>query len=563
MDNKSNSGKRTDLRILRRFIIAVLIIVVLMTCFYVMWAIPDFVFETLNNLLGLIFSILYITAILCLHPIMILNAIREKKGQPPFENKSRVNVMGKLPSDDDASGSKIDWKKANRRLTMAVMQLIIVDAVVRIFWWIPVWPRWIALFLAVGGVVYFMSYRFGERRGLYSGLGQLSIVFLGWLLGRWVGIIFFSMPLLLAYYLILYEFAMAVIPANNPESELVLFDKTNEKWQRFLALVWYTWGIQFPMLVIADDWGREISMQIPGSPFRQYGIPGIIFTRAHQVVGITAGVEFSRIEGPGIVFTRRFERPLEVVDLRRQVRNSWIDAVTKDGIPFKAKLFMVFKVNGSSPDNEGGFSYSSKWIRRLLMLLGVAQTSPDNKMVVRWDERVVKQIEQAAQQTLSRRTLNELWQPQNRDKYSSTYVEIGEEIKLILQKRLEEQGVVVFTSRMVDFKFSEEKEDTITSQQLATWQSSWARQADQTLSEGEAEAERLQAEARAYAQAILLRALADGIGQTTPEMSRYVVAIRFVSAIQELMKKQPEIAENLGTEMTARLENIKQRIDHP
>jgi len=384
------------------------------------------------------------------------------------------------------------------------------------------------------------------------------------LLGRWIGIFFFSMPLLLVYYLILYQFAMAIIPATKPESELALFDQNNEKRQRFIVLVWHTWGIHYPVSVVADDWGREISARIPGSPFWKYGSPGVIWTRAHQVVGITAGTEFSRIEGPGIIFTRRFERPLEIVDLRRQVRSSWINTVTKDGIPFKAKLFMVFKVNDSSPDlNEGSFPYSKKWIRRLLKLFGVTQTLPGNKTDIRWDERVVKQIEQTAQQTLSQRTLNELWQPQNGAEYDSTFIEIGDEIIAVLQKRLEEQGIIVFTARIVDYKFSEEKEDTITGQQLATWQSSWARQATQTLAEGEAEAERLQKEARVYAQSVLLKALAEGINQITPEMSRYVIAIRFINAIQELMKKQPEVAEKLGTGVTTRLENIKQRIDHP
>ena len=125
---------------------------------------------------------------------------------------------------------------------------------------------------------------------------------------------------------------------------------------------------------------------------------------------------------------------------------------------------------------------------------------------------------------------------------------------------MEDQGVIVFTSRMADFKFSEEKEDAISSQQLTTWRSSWARQADQTIAEGEAEADRLEEEARAYAQSVLLKAFAEGIKHTTPEMSRYVIAIRFINSIQELMKKNPDVAENLDPEVINRLENIKQRI---
>jgi regulator of protease activity HflC (stomatin/prohibitin superfamily) len=565
MENKSNSDNKSYLRFLRNYAIAILTIVALMICYYAMWDKTDFVFGTLNDLLGILFSYLYLLAILCLHPVMIINAIKGEKGGQTSENKPHAKITGKPPSPEEIAQNKEKWKKTYRRISMAVMQLIIVDIVVTILWWIPTWPRWIALFLLVGALIYSESYRFGEQRGLYSGLGQLSIIFLGWLLGRWTGIIFFSAPLLLVYYLMLYQFAMVIVPANNPESNFVLFDKNNEKWQRFLAFIWYTWGMQYPMNVVADDWGREIPMRIKGNPFRQNGVPGIILTRAHQVAGITAGTEFSRIAGPGVIFTGRFERPLEIIDLRRQVRNSWIESVTKDGIPFKAKLFMVFKVNASSPDyNNGSFPYSIKWTRRLIKLFGVSQTTPSDKTAVRWDERVVKLIEQAARQTLSQRTLNELWQPKDRN--SNTFVEIGDEtISLLQQKRLEEQGVSVFTARAVDFQFPEEQQDdsSIIGQQLATWKSSWESRATQMLAEGKAEANRLQEEARAYAQSVLLRALAEGIRQTTPEISRYVIAIRFVGAIQELMKKELAVAEKLGTEVTERLEIAKQQIGQP
>jgi len=56
-----------------------------------------------------------------------------------------------------------------------------------------------------------------------------------------------------------------------------------------------------------------------------------------------------------------------------------------------------------------------------------------------------------------------------------------------------------------------------------------------------------------------LRALAEGIQQVTPEMSRYVIAIATSAAIQELMKKQ-EIAKDLGPETPARIEIVKQHL---
>jgi len=512
-----------------------------------MWTWNDFVFVRFNGLLG--WAIL-----LCLHPVMIARALKEKK------------------------------QETLQKVILTIILLLIIDIIaVVIFLVLPIWLSWmlpvsfswiypaglwIALLGAAGLVVYLvysMSNRYGERRGLYSSLGHLGIILLGWLLGRWMGIIFISVPLLFIYYLILYWFATVLIPANNPDSKIVLLDGKNEKWQRFLISIWYTWGLQYPMNVVLDEWGRDMPpTRIPGSPFRKVGEPGIILTRAHQVVGITAGTDFSRVEGPGIVFTKRFERPQEIVDLRRQVRVSWINALTKDGIQFRARLFMVFKINDSFPDYSGGsFQYSQKWVRRLLKLTGVMQTRPDKKENTRWDDMVVKQIEQAAQHTLAKRTLNELWQAQDSTNFDSAFVEIKEQIKSSLQQRLEHAGITLFTSAMPSFGFpeeTEEKDDSIPSQQLKTWQSFWAQQANQTIAEGDAEAVRLEEEARVYAQSILLKALAEGIKQTKEEMSQYVIAIRFIGAIQELMKREPTVAEKVGTEISSQLENIKHGI---
>jgi hypothetical protein len=147
MENKSNSDNKSYLRFLRNYAIAILTIVALMICYYAMWDKTDFVFGTLNDLLGILFSYLYLLAILCLHPVMIINAIKGEKGGQTSENKPHAKITGKPPSPEEIAQNKEKWKKTYRRISMAVMQLIIVDIVVTILWWIPTWPRWIALFL--------------------------------------------------------------------------------------------------------------------------------------------------------------------------------------------------------------------------------------------------------------------------------------------------------------------------------------------------------------------------------------------------------------------------------
>jgi regulator of protease activity HflC (stomatin/prohibitin superfamily) len=586
MDDKSKSEIKSYSRFVRNYAVAILVIVALMVCYFVMWAWKDFVFGKDNDLLGWVI-------LLCLHPIIIVRALIEKKGQPVTPDASKAKAPEKTRTEQ-ASLRKEKKKKVFQKMVAAIRPLFMVDLAAIILVGLPRFPfakqfpylqqfpfllrlndflmwlvnhpdvmpfvLWFVILGYAGYFIfdtYFWSKRNGEKRGLYSSIWYSSVLVLGWIFGKWTGLIFFSAPLLIIYYVWLYWMATVIMPANNPDSKLVLFDKNNEKWQRFLLFLHYTWGIHYPMIVAEDEWGKEIATRIPGSPFQPRGAPGVILTRPHQVVGITSGTEFSRVEGPGLVLSRRFERPLEIVDLRRQVRISWVDALTKDGIQFKARLFMVFQVNVSSPDHtEGSFPYSKKWVRRLLKLAGV--NPADQKTNIAWDKMVVQQIEQTAQQIISTRTLNELWQTQDSAKFPSAFVEIGDQIKTAVQSKLADRGITIYTTRMPFFKFSEEKEDSISDQQLKTWKSYWARQANETMAEGEAEAARLQDEAHAYAQSILLRALADGIKQTTPEISRYVIAIRFISAIQELMKRDPSLAEKVGSEKDSQFESIKQ-----
>lgn len=591
MNDKSKLEIKSYSRLVRNFAIAILAIVTLMVCYFAMWIWKDFVFGKYNDLLGWVI-------LLCLHMIMIVRAFIEKKGQPVTPDASKAKAPEKTKTKQ-SSLLKEKWKKVFQKMVAAIRPLFMVDLAAIILVGLPRFPfakqfpylqqftfllrlndflMWLVnhpnvmplvLWFVILGYAsyfiydtYFWSKRNGEKRGLYSSIWYSSVLVIGWIFGKWMGLIFFSAPILIFYYVVLYWMATVIMPANNPDSKLILFDKNNEKWQRFLLFLHYTWGIHYPMIVVEDEWGKETAIRIPGSPFQKRGAPGVILTRSHQVAGITSGTDFSRVEGPGLVLTKQFERPLEIVDLRRQVRISWIDALTKDGIQFKGRFFMVFKVNDSPPDHtEGSFPYSRKWVRRLLKLSGVNPADP--KASIPWDKMVVQQIEQTAQQILSTRTLNELWQTQDSAKYTNAFVEIGDQIKSAVQNKLADRGITIFTTRMPFFKFSEEKEDSISDQQLQTWKSYWARRANETMAEGEAEAARLQEEARAYAQTILLRALAEGIKQTTPEISRYVIAVRFINAIQELMKKEPAVAEKVGPEIGSQLENLKQGMKRP
>ncbi len=481
--------------------------------------------------------------------------------------------------------------------------------------------RWILLYLA-GFAVLSYTREHGGRRGFFSYLGHLTVFFIGWIVGKWSGILFLSLPFLLVYYIALYQYAQVIVPVSNPDSVglhykdlpglrkaraesranksaslaasikksfglfLTFIDATElvggERWQRFMILVWYTWGLQYPLLVVTDSFGREHEVRISGNPFRSLGRPGLVRAQSHQAVGITTGIRFSRVDGPGTVFiTRRFERLFEIVDLRTQLRTNEIEAISKDGNPFKAVLFASFAIDRQQwsvadfhrlktvnpllkdgrelVHTDGSFPFSPARIRAALSTTGVAVGGQDQETApIHWDDRVMSQLEEAARFVLAQRNLDELWRPRNDKRGASALNEISTEIMGLTRPRLQERGVHLFSARVVNFIFPENH--PIIEQQIRTWSSLWQQRAAQAIAKGDVEAGRLQQEAKAYARSILLTSLAEGVKKTNvsrPDLARNIIALRFIGAMEELIQQQPSETRE---EYMDRLENYKQQI---
>jgi len=503
-----------------------------------------------------------------------------------------------------------------------------------IFWYVPQWLyqyitskvtaefiRWVLLY-GCSMFTYIGTRKYSGRRGLYTYLAHISTFLLGWLFGHWIGILWLSLPLLTAFYFTLYQIAVAIVPAANPDARFLRFDefktfgkdlldflkqifKSNpkllyqnlvkivsvffetipkiggEKWKRFWVLVWYLWGFQYPLLVVTDSTGRKVETRISGSPFKRFGTPGLIWASSHHAVGITTGIQFARVDGPGAVFTGPYERSMEVVDLRTQLRSSEIEAVTKDGNPFKAILFSAFaidraewsiaehhrlqKANSTLKDGKeldcriGSYHFSRARVQAALSTTGVMASNPNSDtLAVHWDDWVLSRLEEAARLILSHRNLDELWHPHLDGEGKSALTEIGDEIKSLMAPRLRESGIQLFTSRVVNFIFPDDH--PVAKQQIASWSTAWEKRAAQTIAEGEAEAERLQREARAYAQSFLLTLVSEELQKARlvhPDLPKNVVALRIIGAFEELLKRQPE---KVGDDLRTRFSTIKRSL---
>ena len=437
---------------------------------------------------------------------------------------------------------------------------------------------------------YLLGHEHGENRWRISAFGHIAVIVLGWLVNRWMGILFISIPLIAAYYSALHDLALIVMPTSNPEDKV-------ERKKRANAFISYTWGTQSPMIVSDEHAWKKHEPRIPGDitwQFADFPIPiiknldwrpGLVWTRSHQVAAISGGTKFKRVDGPGVVFPGKLERLDQVFDLRLQLRTREIDVISKDGIRIIVRYFTGFRIDNEEwkkevydalrPLNlllrgadklsytEGSFSYSHLRVQATLGMTST-KTTTDEKIIY-WDQWAVNVIEDQTRKVISQKNLDELWRPADDKKFANALDVIAEEIKKNSELTLRGAGILLVVARVVNFRFlpkagaKEGEMDDISRQQINTWASEWERKRDHILSEAQAESDRSQQEARAYAESLLLNSIAEGLQKTheiNPNLPRYVIAMRFLSALQDYVHQQPAEGEQ-GEDIKRRMAELQ------
>jgi hypothetical protein len=246
--------------------------------------------------------------------------------------------------------------------------------------------------------------------------------------------------------------------------------------------------------------------------------------------------------------------------------------VSKDGVHFVARYFAAFRIDNEEwkPDvydalrprnallrgadklsyTKGSFKFSAP---RIQATLGVTSTKAATGDPLYWDQWVMNIVEEHTRQVISQKKLDEMWRPAKDEKFANALDLIAKEIKESCETIVRSAGILLYVARVVNFRFLPKdgakpgEMDEISGQQIATWKSEWDRRRDQVLAEANAESERAQQEARAYAEAVLLNAIAEGLEKTSeinPNLPRYVIAMRFLSALQDYIHKQPVEGED-------------------
>ena len=450
-----------------------------------------------------------------------------------------------------------------------VLILEIVIAIL-IFWLLPI-PfvklfryaetesivRWTAIALIV--IAHFSSQKHSEKRGLNSAILHLVILGIGWFVNRWVGIFLFSLPLLGIFYYAAYRIALVVIPASKPED-------AHEKNQRTLVFLSYVWGLQMPLWNVTAINAKEAEKKIDGKPSLPF-FPGMIRTDSHQVVGIMNGNTF-RVEGPGVIFTRKGDQPFEVVDLRNQTRTSKIRAFSREGIPFLADVSVTFAIDreewalgvyhqlghvnpflkdGKELNHNKGrlFPYSQARVKAALSFRSRrAKFSSETEC---WDDHVLAAAEQAVRETLAERSIKDLWQARENENSNASEA-ITKNIKNLIENPLREKGIRLLNAKTSGFIFSDQKErdkkDEVIEQQIATWSVERERELEIARADALAEAERIEQEARVYARSVLLTAITEGLEQAQehhPEKDQEAIAQVYLDALKNMIDQQSDV----------------------
>jgi hypothetical protein len=346
-----------------------------------------------------------------------------------------------------------------------------------------------------------------------------------------------------------------------------------EQWQKFQAYLSYLLGFQYPFWVVKGSASRDIDMRIPGNFYKNYGGPGIVWMRPHQAVGMSMGIEFIQVDGPGTIFSKRYERPIAAVDLRTQLRLTDVKAVTRNGMPVTLSVFSSFTIDREDWPSEhvsladmdrlrqansllqggeklnkryGSFPYSTTRTQAVLSTVGIDTDLNKGDKIIYWDEWVVRQIEHAARQIVSERSLDELWKPKVDKLNASASDEMAERLMQLLYQKLGGVGICLYGAWIVDYKF--DNGDKIPNQQVDTWQTYWSQRVTAEKTAAEAQRNEDVEKAHAYAKSVFLDAIGDSmdkaIDPNNPRLLPNVIALYFIHAIENYIRRFPTDVEH-------------------
>jgi regulator of protease activity HflC (stomatin/prohibitin superfamily) len=295
----------------------------------------------------------------------------------------------------------------------------------------------------------------------------------------------------------------------------------------------------------SDD--HEILMRIGG--------PGVLLVKENTAVLTERGARYSRVLGPEGHTLKPFERIRMIYDLRPQTMTGNEIGVTKDGIPVRAPVITLFRFMRrmpneppSAPSHARFLSVLSHFIRNtppgsvteppvspeaLRQALYEVHVNPPNK--IKWTNTAHGAAAGAVREEIGNRRLDELFLPDDPERNPRR--EIADQLQQAGRGALAGRGIELVDSGFANLQVPRD----VTLQRRDTWQVTWDKESNITLSTGEAEGYLQTQLARAEAQAELIQAVTQAIrtmNQTSQEGAPInPLALRYMDAIATMVDR--------------------------
>jgi regulator of protease activity HflC (stomatin/prohibitin superfamily) len=301
---------------------------------------------------------------------------------------------------------------------------------------------------------------------------------------------------------------------------------------------------------------QNITGERGDNPILTVGGPARVYVERGTAIVTELNGHFARVLGPGTQFLARFEYPVQTIDLRPQDRHT-DDArmMTKDGIDVTASVGVTFHImsNDQAPSHETPFPFDRLSARRA----AYAQTVMGDGLVGDWKSSSLKAAESALAEIVAESRLDELAHPMQGG--IQPYPSRNRQMRKVTRANMEKQGVTVTDTRLGRLELP----GAVLEKYLEYWRVYWEKRRRLEEVEGQAALIEETEIAEAKANALMFQATLDGLQRARQadqdEISRRVVALRLIEALQAMAMRSQDVTP-LPDQLIVSLADIRRQL---
>lgn len=292
------------------------------------------------------------------------------------------------------------------------------------------------------------------------------------------------------------------------------------------------------------------------NPLLKLGGPGRIMVTSGAALVTEKDGRFSRVLESGRHTLRRFEKPRTLIDLRPHEKESEnVKLMTNDGIELTTSLTITFQIwrGNEKPTRENPFPFDKEAVRKAAYM----ETNEPNGNVGYWDKLPMLITAAQLRRVVGEYSMNELIvsTPNGIDVHRRLQLEMERRARPILLNF----GIWIRGTRLGALKLDKVVED----HRINYWRTNWNTQQILEQADGDAEVLHSREVARAEAEAIMLRAIAEGLqrsqGMSKEVSSRQIVALRLIESLEEMARNSEEMVP-VPDQLMHQLGSIHQRV---